>query len=124
MEHWTSRGFQNLPRRSSIMHAIAEHDQGWMAVDATPLVDVGSGRLFDFISAPIAVRQSVWPRGVRMLADDPAAAALVAEHALSIYSRFRSEPSWGFFFSELEMLRDQYARRASMPREEVAEEYF
>ena len=93
------------PRRSSILLAIAEHDNGWAEPDAAPLIDPATGVPLDFISAPIAVRQGVWPRGVARLTHDPWAAALVAQHAIAIFDRYRGDPAWTPFFAEMETMR-------------------
>ena len=93
------------PRRHSILLAVAEHDNGWTEADAAPLIDPASGTPADFISAPVGVRQGVWPRGVARLADDPWAAALVAEHAMAIFERYRNDAGWTEFFLEMESLQ-------------------
>ena len=97
------------PRRDDILLAIGEHDSGWLEQDAAPTVDPASGAIVDFISAPLAARQA-WPgRGVaRLAATAPYAAALVAEHGLTVYAGLRSEPAWHTYFADLE------ARRASL----------
>ena len=89
------------PRRDSILHAIGEHDNGWAEEDAVPTVNHNTGSVADFVSVPLSVRHRVWPRGVARLADDPWAAALVAQHALTVYDRFRSDAGWTPFFDEL-----------------------
>ena len=53
-------------------------------------------------------RRSVWPRGVDRLAASPYAAALVAQHALHIYRRYRDNPGWAPFFTEMETRRDRH----------------
>lgn len=116
-------GLPNAPRRASIFHAIAEHDNGWRDVDDRPIVDDGSGAILDFISAPLDVRQGIWPRGVARLAEDPWAAALVAEHAVFIYARWRSKPDWAGFFNQMEALREQYVAAAGLTLEELQREY-
>jgi hypothetical protein len=103
MEH--SVALAAHPRRTSILLAIAEHDNGWAESDAAPLVDPATGTPVDFIGAPIAVRQAVWPRGVGRLAYDPWSAALVAQHAMAIFERYRSDSAWSRFFIEMEALR-------------------
>ena len=55
-------------RRHTILHAVGEHDCGWEEEDAAPMVNPETGAVFDFISAPVAVRQAVWPRAVARLA--------------------------------------------------------
>jgi hypothetical protein len=78
-------------------------------------VDGASGRVHDFITGPAAVRQGVWPRGVYRLANrDRWAAALVAHHAVFVYDRYRSDPAWTAFFSEMESIRDELVGRKAM----------
>lgn len=104
MQEWSA--LASAQRRESIALAIEAHDNGWQEVDARPMVDPATGRIFDFITAPAEVRQSVWPRGIRRVAErDAWAAALIAEHALTIYERYRGEPEWAGFFAEIEELR-------------------
>jgi hypothetical protein len=124
MERWRTRGFPDEPRRASVMRAIAQHDIGWSDVDEAPLVDATTGRVLDFISAPAAVRQGVWPRGVARLSADPVTAALVAEHACQVYSRYRTDQAWSAFFDEMTGLRDDHARRAALPLEDLRRLYF
>lgn len=93
-------------RRGAILRAIAEHDNGWAEEDAAPLADPAGG-VVDFVAAPLAVRHRVWPRAVERLADDPWAAALVAQHAITVYDRFRPDPAWTPFFARMEALRDR-----------------
>lgn len=104
MEH--CRPLVGRPRRDAILHAIAEHDNGWAEEDAAPAVDPATGRIADFVHAPLSVRQRVWPRAIQRLADRPWAAALVAQHALTVYSRFRSDAAWTDFFAGLSSSRD------------------
>ena len=100
-------------RRASILLAIAEHDNGWTEPDAAPLIDPATGIPLDFISAPIAVRQGVWPRGVARLAHDPWAAALVAHHAIAIFERYRERQCVDEFFAEMETMRQAMLCRST-----------
>jgi hypothetical protein len=100
-------------RRELILLATGEHDNGWREEDAAPLVDPPSGRVLDFVTAPDAVRQRVWPRGIGRLASTPYAAALVAHHALSVYERSRPDPAWQPFFDRIEALRDDMLKQAA-----------
>jgi uncharacterized protein DUF3891 len=111
------------PRRHAILHAIAEHDNGWAEEDAAPTVNPETGNVVDFVSAPLSVRHVVWPRGVARLADDPWAAALVAQHALTVYDRFRSEVEWTSFFAEMEAARDAMLRASRMPLDDLMADY-
>jgi len=111
------------PRRDRILYAIAEHDNGWTEEDAAPTVDPGSGAIFDFVSAPVAVRHAVWPRAVSRLSDDPWAAALVAQHALTVYDRFRTEPEWQPLFARMTVMRDDMLQKSSMALADLLPDY-
>jgi hypothetical protein len=125
MRQWRADGLLQAPRLSSILLAIEEHDNGWREVDAAPLVDGGTGRVLDFISAPDEIRRAVWPRGVDRLAATPYAAALVAQHALHIYRRYRDNPGWAPFFTEMETRRDRHLQHSGLlTLEDLVREYF
>jgi hypothetical protein len=106
MERWEP--LREKERRESILLAIGEHDNGWREPDAAPSIDPATGRVYDFIDAPAAVRQGVWPRGVARLSHDPWAAALVAQHALTVYERYRTDEIWSAFFREMADTRDTF----------------
>jgi hypothetical protein len=120
MEHWIPLASE--PRRTSILYAIGEHDNGWREPDQEPAIDA-TGRVVDFVNAPAHVKQPVWPRGVGRLAADPLAAALVAQHAITVYDRFRSDQGWSSFFAEMEALRDPFLARTGLTREELLHDY-
>ncbi len=122
MQHWLG-DLAGSPRRAEILVAVNEHDNGWRDVDAAPIVDPATGRLLDFIRAPDHVRQDVWPRGVECLATTPYAAALVAQHALEIYARYRTDRAWQRFFADMERTRDHHLRRASGAPEDLRSDY-
>jgi hypothetical protein len=111
------------PRRDEILLAIDEHDNGWTEEDAAPRVNLATGGIFDFVSAPADVRQAVWPRGVARLASDPWAAALVAQHAITVYDRFRPDREWAPFFAEMEAARDAMVRAADWDLDELLSDY-
>jgi hypothetical protein len=115
MRAWTSDGLADSPRRDDILLAIREHDNGWREIDAAPLVDPSDGALLDFVHTPEEIKRGVWPRGVARLAPAPYAAALVAEHAIHIYSAFRTDPAWSPFFDEMTRTRDEHLARARGP---------
>src|SRR5687767_13389112 len=105
MERWGADGFPELPVRAEVLHAIEEHDNGWLEPDAAPLVHESTGRIADFMSAPDAVKRAVWPRGVARLEHSPYAAALVAQHAVHVFRRYRTDAAWAEFFAEMEAAR-------------------
>ena len=110
-------------RRTAILHAIEQHDNGWREVDDEPPVDPHTGRILDFVSVPVPIRQAIWPRAVSRLADDPWAAALVAQHAITVYDRFRSDPEWRSFFEEMVDRRDVMIRAADGRDDEFMADY-
>jgi hypothetical protein len=116
-------GVLDHPRRASIVHAVAEHDNGWAEEDAAPTVDPVTRAVVDFVHAPLAVRHAVWPRAVARLQADPWAAALVAQHAITVYDRFRPDPAWGAFFAEMEAARDRLRQQSGLPFGELLADY-
>jgi hypothetical protein len=125
MMQWCRDGLPSHPRREALLLATREHDAGWAEVDAAPIVDPASGRLLDFVHAPDAVRQQVWPRSIERLAHSPYAAALVAQHALHVYRDNRPNPAWQPFFAGIEDLRTEYLRRAApLTLDDLVADYF
>jgi hypothetical protein len=111
------------PRRASILLACAEHDGGWITVDAHPGVDLSTGQIVDFMTAPALTKQTVWPRAVARLSADPWAAALVAHHAITVYSRYRDDEAWRSFFPDLTALRDEQIRAAGRSLADIDTDY-
>ena len=121
MEHCTA--LARHPRRDSVLTAVGEHDNGWTEEDAAPTVDPHTGGVVDFVNASLWVRHTVWPRGVARLADDPWAAALVAQHAITVYDRFRQDQDWATFFEGMEAERDAMLRASGLSRAELDADY-
>lgn len=109
-------------RRDAILVAVAEHDNGWTEVDAAPGV-AANGDALDFMTVPLEVRHAVWPRGIARLAADPWTAALVAQHALTVYSRFQSDSDWTAFFVEMAAARDAMLRASGRPLADLVDDY-
>jgi hypothetical protein len=91
-------------------------------VDDEPMV-LDAGGIADFVTAPARVRQGVWPRGVTALDADPWAAALVAQHAVFVYSRFESDPEWTSFFRDMRALGEHHRARAGLDAETLSRDY-
>jgi hypothetical protein len=103
MDAWRADGLLDHPWRDTLLLPTREHDGGWSEPDAAPLVDPASGAPYDFLEAPVPVRQAVWPRGVaRLVEAHPYAAALVARHALTVLRRERDRAEWRSFFETME----------------------
>jgi len=113
MRAWKRDGLSASGRRSDILLAIEEHDNGWCEADASPIIDPASGKILDFVSAPDEVRRGVWPIGIERLAGTYAA-ALVAQHALHIYRRYKGEEAWEPFFGEMEKAREHHLSAAGI----------
>jgi hypothetical protein len=114
VEAWCADGLPTRPTRAQVVEATRVHDIGWTIEDVAPRADPESGAPFDFVSAPIDVRQGIWPRAIAALAPhDPYVAALVAQHALTVYRRYQHDAAWRGFFAPIERLRDDlYAEAA------------
>jgi hypothetical protein len=109
MAAWRADGLPDRPSRDAVMFATAQHDLGWTPLDAAPTVDPDRGRPVDFIAAAAPMKQQVWPGAVARLAEQSTyAAALVAQHALTIYRRFRGDAGWRTFFDTMEAARDRW----------------
>jgi hypothetical protein len=111
------------PRRENILRAIAEHDNGWAEFDAAPTVNSATGEVVDFVKVPVGVRQTAVPRSVALLANEPWAAALVAQHALTVYDRFRSDAEWAHYFAGMTDTRTELLRVSRMQLEELVADY-
>ena len=115
MQAWQADGFAQHPRRGRILFAIAGHDDGWIEEDAATLVDQ-SGRPLDFVAAPAHVKHRIWPRGVARVAQRyPYAAALIAQHALTVHAAHRAEEPWRPFFETMERLKTVMLEGAANP---------
>jgi hypothetical protein len=111
------------PRRDAILLAVAEHDNGWTEEDAAPILNPATGQIADFVNVPLAVRHRVWPRAIQRLEQHPWTAALVAEHAIVVYDRFRIEPEWDPFFSGMATARDRMVQASGLSFDELVSDY-
>jgi hypothetical protein len=111
MEAWRADKFAERPTRAKALRATSQHDTGWITGleggDDLPRVNPDTGAPYGFVDAPLSVRQGVWPRAIgKLAAEDPYVAALVAQHALTVYRRFSGDPDWQPFFKDMELRRD------------------
>jgi hypothetical protein len=65
----------------------------------------------------------VWRRGVARLAQRPWAAALVAQHAITVYDRYRADPAWAAFFADMEAARSAMVAAGTVPMDALAADY-
>ncbi len=108
LDLWDDEHFPDSPRKASILHAIAQHDNGWAEVDETLVVDPATGRLLDFVELPDRFKRETSWNGIERLATDPYAAALVAQHRLHVYRRYAEHPDWLPLFASVKEARDSY----------------
>jgi hypothetical protein len=102
--------------RDELLVATDEHDRGWVEYDDRPAIDE-KGRPHDFIHAPDSWKFELWPRAVNTLGATSAyAAALVAQHAYSVYQGRPDTPAWRAFFARMTALRDEWLARATPTR--------
>jgi len=102
----TERALQDAAR-AVVLLATREHDNGWAEVDGEPTVD-SMGRPRDFMTGPAGLRRELWARGITRVAQmDPRAGALVAQHAVTVYSYRQGDPDWQPFFASVVSMRDE-----------------
>jgi hypothetical protein len=122
---WRRDGFPTTARRAVILYATQKHDDGWIDIDRSPLVDAASGQILDYVHAPDDVRRAIWPSGVERLAATPYAAALVAQHAIHLFDKYRADAVWRDFFVEMERSRDaQLTAAAPLTADDLLRDYF
>lgn len=125
MTAWRRDGLSDSPRRDVILFATGRHDDGWADDDRAPLVDEATGRLLDYVHAPDEVRRAIWPKGVERLSADPYAAALVAQHAMHLFDKYRADPGWQDFFDRMGRARDAHlAAAAPLTAGDLQRDYF
>ena len=124
MTAWRAGGFRERASRARVLEATRLHDMGWAPVDAAPTVDPETGMPYDVVNVPVAVRQAAWPRALDQLApQDRYAAALVAQHAITVYRRFGKDPEWEEFFANLQRRRDEFLEAEQANRDGFLQDY-
>jgi hypothetical protein len=121
MEHCVP--LRSRPRRAAILRAIYAHDNGWREEDDAPRINPDTGEVLDFVNAPLRVRHAVWPRAVARLGDDRWTAALIAQHAITVYDRFRADAAWTSFFAAMEQARDSRVPPSGLSHDDLLDDY-
>ena len=122
MQQWRTGGLPDSPRRDAILLAVREHDHGWTPLDAAPRRDA-AGRVLDFMSESITNKQGVWRNVIAHVDHTPYAAALIAQHAVHVYRRYRDDPEWKAFFEDLKTLRDAALARTPHDEQTMLDDY-
>lgn len=121
MAAWCADGLPARPSRDRVLAATREHDIGWDPEDAAPTVNPETAAPHDFVSAPLEQRHRPWARAIDQLAEeDPYVAALVAQHAITVYRRYAHDPAWEGFFRMLTERRDDLFARFSESQQATA----
>ncbi len=122
---WREDGLPDHPRRSDLIFAVREHDNGWREADAAPTSDPAAGGVpYDFRSLPDGGRREIWSRGTRRFAADrPYAALLVTLHALALFRDREGDPDWEGPLAAWRERRDELAERSGADLEEAARDY-
>ena len=124
INNWDIDHFPSSPHKESILHAIEKHDDGWNEIDESVVVDESTGELVDFINVSDELKRYTSLHGIELLASDPYAAALVAQHRLNVYKRNNDKADWKSFFTEVRETRDAYLQAAgSVSHEELIRDY-
>ena len=123
MRAWQLGGLPDHPRREAILTATDHHDNGWQEEDATLHLNE-SGDPLDFVAVPSYVKQRIWPRATdRWAARSPYVAALIAQHALTVYGTLAQDPAWGSFFRLMTRTRDELIARSGIAPQDLASDY-
>lgn len=121
---WRRDGLPEHPRREVLLFATRHHDNGWREIDAVPPVDPKTGRPYDFLSLPRRFRFELWERGVRRFATErPAAALLIACHALELHRSRAGDPAWREFLAGLEATLQELREAIGGGAAELAADY-
>ena len=119
---WRIDGLPDHPRRSDLLFAVREHDNGWREPDAAPLVNHETGKPHDFISIPEQTRLELWIRGVVRFAESrPYSAMLIAEHARVLHSE--ENELWRDFLADLQERRQRFLEMEDQNEAVLANDY-
>ena len=123
MHGWRDPALERNPRRDDILLATREHDNGWMEEDRDTHV-APDGAPLDFVTVPHEVKQRIWPRAVaRVGGRRPYAAALIAQHAITVHGPYRKDPAWDAFFAVMDGTRAAWLARLPSPPPRVEDDY-
>ena len=86
-------------------------------------MDPVTDAVVDFVHASLSTRQGGAPGAMARLTRVAWAAALVAQHGLTVYQRFRCDPEWQAFFAALERARQDLLDVTGRGDEQLAGDY-
>jgi hypothetical protein len=119
---WRANGLPDHPRRSLLLLAVREHDNGWREADAAPGVDSLTARPHDFTSYPELERLRIWKRAILRYADrHPYVALLIAEHAAAVHQPLTAD--WQELMAEIAVLQREWLDRAALDEATIRADY-
>lgn len=117
-------GLPEHPRRTELLFAVREHDNGWRETDSAPHWSLETERPHDFMTLPREERIELWQRGTaRYAGEHPYAALLITRHALQLHQTRRGLDDWQPFLDYLDELHQGLAEETGIPEEEVEDDY-
>ncbi len=121
---WRSDGLPDHPRRSDLLLAVREHDNGWREADAAPTLDPERGRPHDFLSLPAGERAEIWERGTLRFAERrPYTALLITLHALNVLGGMSGGERWKALLARLAGRRDELLETTGAALAEAEADY-
>ena len=121
---WRTDGLPDHPRRTDLLFAAREHDNGWREADAAPTLDAERGRPYDFLTLPDAERAEIWERGTARFAERrPYAALLITLHALNLLGGAGSGRRWQGLLSRLAERREELLEASGARAGEAEADY-
>lgn len=124
MTAWQAPEWVEHPRRARILDAIERHDCGWREFDAAPAVNAATGHPHHVIDAPLEQRHGAWYAALEELTPrDPFVAALIAQHAHTVYARYSGLPEWQVFLAQMVSRRDVLLEEAGVVLADLVSDY-
>jgi hypothetical protein len=121
---WRADGLPEHSRRTDVLFAGREHDNGWREADAAPRWDAAAGRPRDFVTTTTADRIEIWERGTaRFAGSHPYAALLVVRHAQALHRDRAGDPAWQGFLAYLDELARGLLEETGAAPDEVDADY-
>ncbi len=122
LELWRRSPLPDHPRRSALLTAVREHDNGWQEADAAPRLGPRGDRPLHFLEASPEERREIWGRGVaRHRSSAPYVAALIAHHGWFLHRD--DEEGLAARAGALLEIRDDALEEIDLPLEELERDY-
>lgn len=87
VHHWGNEHTDPPAPREPLVHAAAEHDNGWAEWEAHPTLDPTTGQPWQFVDLPADEHIALYQRGIARSAQyDPYSGLLVSMHGVGLYN--------------------------------------